>query len=219
MIDPKPKWPLKKKKKKSCGEFKLFVVNLLLKLQERVPIQYALVRNSSSINPNNMAIQAAPMSKKSVRLADLLYSLIFISSFVAENAKFQNDPFTNKEVVNEKDQFLSFDMRKQRVDVFLPDYLSINPQYKELWSICKLIFILQHGQSFTERGFSVNKEILDVNIQEDDLIGQRLVYNHLLQSEKEVWEFLITSELRKTCQLAYQKKRLDDQKKMLRDKK
>ena len=208
-----------KKKKKSCGEFKLFVVNLLLKLQERVPIQYALVRNSSSINPNNMAIQAAPMSKKSVRLADLLYSLIFISSFVAENAKFQNDPFTNKEVVNEKDQFLSFDMRKQRVDVFLPDYLSINPQYKELWGICKLIFILQHGQSFTERGFSVNKEILDVNIQEDDLIGQRLVYNHLLQSEKEVWEFLITSELRKTCQLAYQKKRLDDQKKMLRDKK
>ena len=218
MIDPKPKWPLKRKRK-SCGQCKLFVVKLLLKLQERVPIQYALVRNSSSINPNDMAIQAAPMSKKSVRLADLLYSLIFISSFVAENAKFQNDPFTNKEVVNEKDQFLSFDMRKQRVDVFLRDYLSINPQYKELWSICKLIFILQHEQSFTERGFSVTKEILDVNMQEDDLISQRLVYNHLLQSEKEVWKFPITLELRKTCQLAYQKKRLDDQKKMLRDKK
>ena len=57
-------------------------------------------------------------------------------------------------------------MRKQRVDVFLRDYLSINPQYKEPWSICKLIFILQHGQSFTERGFSVNKEISDVNMQE-----------------------------------------------------
>ena len=104
-------------------------------------------------------------------------------------------------------------MRKQRVDVFLRDYLSINPQYKELWSICKLIFILQHGQSFTERGFSVNKEITDVNMQEDALISQRLVYDHLKQSEKEVWEFSITPELRKNCKLAYQEKRLDNQKK------
>ena len=132
------------KKRKFRGECKWFAVNLLLKLQERVPIQYALVRNSSSINPNNMAIQGAPMSKRFVRLADLLYSLKFISSFVANNAKFQYDQFTKKEVANDKDQFLSSDMRKHRVDVFLCDYLSINPQYKELWSICKLIF------SFTE---------------------------------------------------------------------
>ena len=67
-----------------------------------------------------------------VQLADLLYSLKFISSFVADNAKFQYDQFTKKEVVNDKDQFFSFDMRKQRVDVFLNDYLNINPQYKEL---------------------------------------------------------------------------------------
>ena len=59
-----------------------------------------------------MAIQAAPMSKRFC-LADLLYSLRFISSFVADNAKFQYDQFTKKEVVNEKDQFLSFDMRKR----------------------------------------------------------------------------------------------------------
>ena len=158
----------------------MFVVNLLLKLQEQVPIQYAFVKNSFSINPNNLAIQSPFMSRRFIRLADLLYSLKFISSFVADNARFQYDQFTKKEVVNEKDQFLSFGMRKQRVDVFLRDYLSINPQYKEIWSICKLIFILQHGQSFTERGFSVNKEITDVNMQEDTLISQELVYDHLL---------------------------------------
>ena len=112
----------------------------------------------------------------------------------------------DKEVDNEKDQFLSFDTRKQPADVFLHDYLSISLQYRELWSICKLIFILQHGQSFTEKGFSVNKEIMDVNMQEDALISQRLVYDHLIQSEKEVWEFPITPELRKSCKLTYQKK-------------
>ena len=87
------------KKRKFYGECKLFVVNLQLKLQERVPIQYALVRNSSSINPSNMVIPAAPMSKRFVCLADLLYSLKFISSFVADNAKFQYDQFIKKEVV------------------------------------------------------------------------------------------------------------------------
>ena len=79
-----------------------------------------------------MVILAAPISKRFVHLADLQYSLKFICSFVTDNAKFQYDQFTKKEVVSEKDQFLSFDMRKQRVDVFLRDYLSINPQYKEL---------------------------------------------------------------------------------------
>ena len=153
-----------------------------------------------------MAIQAAPMSKRFVRLADLLYSLKFISSFVADNARFQYDQFTKKEVVNEKHQFLSFGMRKQRVDVFLRDYLSINPQYKDLWSICRLIFILQHGQSFTERGFSVNKEITDVNMQEDALISQRLVYDHLLQSEKEFWESLLLQNYGKVVSLHIRKK-------------
>ena len=119
---------------------------------------YALVRISSSINTNNMAIQAALMSKRFVRLAGLQYSLKFISYFVADNAKFHYDQFIKKEVVNEKDQFLLFDLTKQQGDVFLLDYLSINPQYKELWSLRKLIFILQHGQSFTERGFSVSKK-------------------------------------------------------------
>ena len=80
------------KKRKFQGECKLFVVSLLLKLhQERFPIQHALVKNPSSINPNNMTIQAVPMSKRFVRLADLLYSLKFISSFDADNAKFQYD--------------------------------------------------------------------------------------------------------------------------------
>ena len=88
-----------------------------------------------------MAIQVEPMSKRFVCLADLQYTLKFICSFVAGNVKFQYDQLTKKEVVNEKDQFLSFDIRKQYFDVLLRDYLSINPQYKVLWSICKLIFI------------------------------------------------------------------------------
>ena len=48
-------------------------------------------------------------------------------------------------------------------------------------------------------------------MQEHAFISQRLVYDHLLQIEKEVWEFPITPELRKSYKLAHQKKRLEDQ--------
>ena len=60
------KWKLR-------GKCKLFVANLLLKLQELFPIQYALERDTSFINSNYMAIQAAPISKRFVCVADLLY--------------------------------------------------------------------------------------------------------------------------------------------------
>ena len=43
-------------------------------------------------------------------------------------------------------------------------------------------------------------------MQEDALMSQRLVYDHLIQSEKEVWEFPITPELRKSCKLTYIRK-------------
>ena len=43
-------------------------------------------------------------------------------------------------------------------------------------------------------------------MQEDVLMSQRFVYDHLIQSEKEVWEFPITPESRKSCKLTYQKK-------------
>ena len=52
---------------------------------------------------------------------------------------------------------------------------------------------------------------MDANMQEDVLMSQRFVCDHLIQSEKEVWEFPITPESRKSCKLTYQKKWLDNQ--------
>ena len=83
-----------------------------------------------------------------------------MEEFLIDIGAAAKDDLSKAKVATEKkDQFLSFDIRKQWVDVFLHDYLSINSQYKELWSICKLIFILKHRESFTERDFSINKEI------------------------------------------------------------
>ena len=43
-------------------------------------------------------------------------------------------------------------------------------------------------------------------MQEDALISQRLVYDHLLQSEKEVWESLLLQNYEKVVSLHIRKK-------------
>ena len=56
-------------------------------------------------------------------------------------------------------------------------FVAVNTDYSDLWGEIKLVFILNHGQSFTEPGFSVNKLTSDVNMEEESLIAQRVIYN------------------------------------------
>ena len=44
--------------------------------------------------------------------------------------------------------------------------------------VCEIVMILSHGQSFIEHGFSINKKILDNNLQDKSLISQCFVYDH-----------------------------------------
>ena len=48
-----------------------------------------------------------------------------------------------------------------------------------LWTVCKFVFVLSHGQSQTKRGFNINKTMLVENLQEESLKGQRIVYDHM----------------------------------------
>ena len=62
--------------------------------------------------------------------------------------------------------------------MFLMDLLS-EKSHAELSVAIKIICIISHGQSFTERGFSINKEINNCNMLEESLICQRIVYDAL----------------------------------------
>ena len=62
--------------------------------------------------------------------------------------------------------------------MFLMDLLS-EKSHAELSVVIKIICIISHGQSFTERGFSINKEINNCNMLEESLICQRIVYDAL----------------------------------------
>ena len=57
------------------------------------------------------------------------------------------------------------------------------------------IFNLSHGQSQAERGFSINKEILIKNLHSSSLSAQRIVYDYLKASEKNIYDIEITNKM------------------------
>ena len=62
-----------------------------------------------------------------------------------------------------EDKFKSFDRKDKRLDDFHVYVLGIQ-KCKELAYNVKIILTLRHGQGVVERGFSVGKSILNVNM-------------------------------------------------------
>ena len=72
---------------------------------------------------------------------------------------------------------MKFNFKVDRVDTFFYQLVGVKKEYQDLWKVMKLIFILSHCQSYTERGFSVNKMTTDVNMEAESLIAQRFIYD------------------------------------------
>lgn len=51
---------------------------------------------------------------------------------------------------------------------------------EDLQSVCQSSFVLSHEQSFVERGFSVNKELVDTNMKEKPLIAQGIIHDKIV---------------------------------------
>ena len=57
-----------------------------------------------------------------------------------------------------------------------------------------IICSMSHGQACIERGFSVNTEVLDPNMEELSLKSQRFVYDQILASEVKVHKLKINKD-------------------------
>ena len=95
------------------------------------------------------------------------------------------------------ENFLKFNYLTDRLDDFFCPSLADEKKYENLWYVCKIVMILSHGQSSIERGFSLNKEILDNNLQEKLLISQRLIYDHFTSENIVRHEYVIPQALKK----------------------
>ena len=76
------------KKRRFSEGYKQIVVEILLKLLECLPTNRMVVVNASSLSPVNMARIPLKAQKRFQKMADNIFSLKFITSSVAGNAKF-----------------------------------------------------------------------------------------------------------------------------------
>ena len=167
---------VKKHFKKDC---KKVLIKLCNKLNERSPLNYTAVRNAAAWDPLEMVNHEEIRIARGKKFIQKLFNLQLLTSAESDNAKREFELFIQTEVHQNKDEFSSFDKDKQRLDTFLSKYISQNADCVHLWKVCKVVFVLFHGQGGVERGFSVNKEILVENMQKESLISQRIVCDQL----------------------------------------
>ena len=81
------------------------------------------------------------------------------------------------------------------------------PKYLNLWKLIQCILVLPHGNTDPERGFSINKYVLQVHglqIKEDTIEAVRLVKEQIIKRNG-IMDVPITKDLLKSCQSASQK--------------
>ena len=117
-----------------------------------------------------MATNSVESNKK--KLSELLNHMInrkMISPVESDKYFSQLSDFMHEEVSTNRDEFKSFNKENDRHDTFFFSTVNIG-NYKELSMISKTILALSHGNTSVERGFSINKNPLDLNMSQESIL-------------------------------------------------
>ena len=156
------------------------------------------------------------ISLQGPRLIQSLYELSLLSAAEADQANQEYLKFMSSVVVTDKGKFLSFDQDKDRLDSFFGSLMQANADLFNLWKVCRIIFVLSHGQADVERGFNINGELLVENMKELSLISQRIVCDHFSACKNDLHNYQVDKKLLRSCKGAHMKydNYLDNQKKI-----
>ena len=98
---------------------------------------------------------------------------------------------------------VSLTEKNEHMDNFCFNKFDMDDTYRNLTIVLKLIFIPSHGQAGVERGFSLNKSVLNDNMTELSIISRGVVKDHLRILKVGASEVTITPSLIKSIALSY----------------
>ncbi|KAL0170493.1 hypothetical protein M9458_035089, partial [Cirrhinus mrigala] len=113
-------------------------------------------------------------------------------------------------------QFESFLFSEARAESFKdfsptePNSRHMSTSAPELWGFVKKLLIISHGQATVERGFSINKEVETCNMDEETVVAQRLICDHV-RVYGAVTQVPLTKEYRMYLDEEKRKKTKDEQ--------
>ena len=76
-------------------------------------------------------------------------------------------------------EFQSYIKTQCRLGTFFFKTIALE-NYKKIEKVIKMILYLNHGQAAVERGVSVNKNLLQVNMTEASIVAKRMIYDHMI---------------------------------------
>ena len=184
------------------NECQVFLQSLTVKLLERCPLQYPVVRNIVCLDPKYMAAHPDQAMDKMRQLLEKLMNLKQRSADDCDTILRQYKTFIREVGRHAREEFSAFNNVEDELDTFLFTHLGKKPRFEELWSLVKLLLMLSHGQSQVQRGFSINKDITSTNMGAETLIAFCRVHDGI-KSLSLPMEQCVTAEMLRQCKFAH----------------
>ena len=184
-------------------ECQAMLVGTVTKIQERSPLKILLARKLISVDPRLIASNPESAIKMFQQALQQLIEARWNTPGEGDTILAQFRRFIAEAWKYNKDKFASFQHENMRLDCFYSEMLEAKEEYKDLWWTLQLLLTLSHSQAAVERGFSVNKEVLAPNMQEESLQAIRLIHSCMLAQKISVADFVIPEKLLSSCYHAW----------------
>lgn len=157
------------------NECKTFLQHIFGKLCLKCPLKFKIVKGASCLSPT--VISSAVLRTSRVNIA--LEAFIEKNQIVASDADcVKRDYLQFCDSPEVQLAMKSFDRKTQKLDKFLVSLCQgSKTDSSRLITFFQKILIMYHGNAAVERGFSVNKECLVENLEEDSLVALRSVHD------------------------------------------
>lgn len=184
----------------------------LIKLLEKSPLKYPLVKGISCFDPE-IAIETNEAEARIAIVLEIFVENRMLASSVANEVESQfleviSMPATKEKLKTfrryseiKKNQSSSQNSRLDHLWVTILETFSTN-KYSKLYNFIKSVMIISHGNAALERGFSINKECLTQNQHEKSMISRRIICDKLNQLKCPLENFVISKNLIKDVRLS-----------------
>ena len=97
-------------------------------------------------------------------------------------------------VVARTPKIQSYEKTQCRLDTFFFKTIELE-HCKRIEKVIRMILCLKHGQAAVERGFNINKNLLQVNMTEVSIVAQRIIYDHMTSKDLQPQTLSVTKGL------------------------
>jgi len=157
-----------------------FVVAMVTKLISKIPLGAKILVYGSVFDP--LLVKDKPKSdllSKFKSLLQYLMELGVLSPDCCDRAMVEFGNFIDLKTRNFEEKLTTFVDGKQRLDELYFKELNVS-KYKEVSFVLRILLTLSHGQGAVERGFSVNENVLQPNMDPLTITSKRCVKDHMI---------------------------------------